>query len=74
MQAKVSLEPLEKLKAAYMHDVLGVDQHLISAFFGINPGRVNEAVRDVRQAIGLSRNPPTSPRKRGRPAGSKSKS
>ena len=74
MQAKVSLEPLEKLKAAYMHDVMGVDQHIIAAFFVVNSGRVNEAIRDVRQAIGLSRNPPTSPRKRGRPAGSKSKS
>lgn len=74
MQSKSALEPLEKLKAAYMHDVLGVDQHLISAFFGINPGRVNEAIRDVRQAIGLTRAPTTSPRKPGRPVGSKNKS
>lgn len=74
MQVKANLEPLEKLKAAYMHDVLGVDQHIISAFFGINSGRVNEAIRDVRQAIGLTRNPPTSHRKVGRPVGSKNKS
>jgi hypothetical protein len=74
MQAKANLEPLEKLKAAYMHDVLGVDQHIIAAFFGINSGRVNEAIRDVRQAIGLTRKEPTTPRKRGRPLGSKNKS
>jgi hypothetical protein len=74
MQTKVNLEPMEKLKAAYMHDVLGVDQHIIAAFFGINSGRVNEAIRDVRLAIGLTRKPTTTPRKRGRPLGSKNKS
>ena len=74
MQAKANLEPLEKLKAAYLHDVLGVDQHIISAFFGINSGRVNEAIRDVRQAIELTHGAPTTPRKRGRPLGSKNKS
>jgi hypothetical protein len=48
---KTFLTPDEKLRAAYAHIINGVDQHHIAALFGINPGRVNEAIQDVRKAI-----------------------
>lgn len=51
---KTTLDPVEKIKAAYTHEVLGVDQHVIAAWFGINAARVNEAIQDVRKAVGMS--------------------
>lgn len=47
------LTPEEKLKAAYFHYVIGLDQHIIAAMFVVNPGRVAEAVKAVKQAVGM---------------------
>ena len=69
MSMKTQLTPDEKLRVAYAHIINGVDQHVLSALFGINPGRVNEAIMAVRRAI---YDAPV-PRKRGRPVGSKNK-
>lgn len=52
-EPKTALTPDEKIKAAYLHEVMGVDQHILAAAYGVNPGRVNEALRDIRSAIGL---------------------
>jgi hypothetical protein len=52
-EPKANLSPQERLKAAYAHEVLGVDQHVIAALYGVNPGRVAEAVADVRKAVGI---------------------
>jgi hypothetical protein len=52
-EPKTNLSPQERLKAAYAHEVLGVDQHVIAALYGVNPGRVAEAVADVRKAVGI---------------------
>lgn len=52
-EPKTSLDPIEKLKAAYAYEVLGVEQHAIAALYGINAGRVAEAITEVRKAIGM---------------------
>ena len=51
-EKKSHLTPDEKLRAAYAHLINGVDQHHIAALFGVNAGRVNEAIQDVRKACG----------------------
>jgi hypothetical protein len=53
-EPKTRLEPDEKLKAAYAHEILGVEQHVIAALYGINSGRVAEAVAEVRKAVGIN--------------------
>lgn len=52
---KATLTPEERLRAAYANDILGVDQHTISALFGVNQGRVAEAIEAVRAAVGAER-------------------
>lgn len=64
---KRALTPEERLRAAYAHDVMGVDQHIISALFGVNQGRAAEAITAVREAVGFVK--PTPKGKRGRRAG-----
>lgn len=49
---KTALTPREKLKAAYMHDVRGVAQHILADMFEVNAGRIAEAVTAVRKATG----------------------
>jgi hypothetical protein len=48
---KTHLTPDEKLRAAYAHLINGVDQHVIASLFGVNAGRVNEAIMVIRAAI-----------------------
>ena len=48
---KTALTPQEKLRVAVAVLVEGVPQHIIAALFGVNPGRVAEAVGAVRRAI-----------------------
>lgn len=48
---KTALAPDEKLRVAFAHMVLGVDQHTLAAMYGVNSGRVAEAVTAVRQAL-----------------------
>lgn len=50
---KAALTPEEKLKAAYFYLVRGVDQHTLADLFGVNGGRIAEAVIEVRKAIGM---------------------
>jgi hypothetical protein len=52
-KAKTKLEPIEKLKVAYLHEVTGIDTHQLCVVFGVNPGRISEAITDVRLAVGL---------------------
>jgi len=52
---KTELTPDEKLRAAYANIINGVEQHHIAALFGVNSGRVNEAVQAVRAAIGMKK-------------------
>jgi len=48
---KTQLTPDEKLRAAHAHLILGVDQTIIAMLFGVNLGRVNEAVMEVRKSV-----------------------
>jgi transposase-like protein len=51
-EQKTSLTPDEKLRAAHAHLCDGVAQHTIAALFGVNPGRVNEAITEISRATG----------------------
>lgn len=48
---KTKLDPEEKLTAAYMHIVRGVEQHILADIYRVNIGRVNEAIQAIRAAI-----------------------
>jgi len=50
-EPKAALTPEEKLTAAYFHLMRGWAQHDIADLFGVNAGRVNEAITEVRAAI-----------------------
>lgn len=50
-QHKTALTPQEKLRIAVAVLVEGVPQHVIAALFGVNPGRVAEAVVAIKKAI-----------------------
>ena len=54
-EVKTTLEPEEKLKAAYLHEFMGLDMHTLTVVFGVNPGRIAEAISDVRRAIGMEK-------------------
>ena len=48
---KTALTPDEKLRVASAHLLSGVDQHVLASIFGVNPGRIAEAVTAVRAAL-----------------------
>ena len=48
---RTALTPQEKLRVAVAVLIDGFDQHRVAALMGVNPGRVNEAVTAIRQAI-----------------------
>lgn len=53
MPIKTELSPEEKIKAAYLHHVLGWPQADIAIVFdGINQGRISEACTSLIQAAG----------------------
>lgn len=52
-EPKASLSPEEKLKAAYLHEIAGLDYQTLTIIFGVNPGRIADAISAVREAIGL---------------------
>jgi len=43
----------EKLRAAYACLINGVHQHHIAALYGVNQGRISEAVKLVEKACGF---------------------
>ena len=49
--AEPALTPEQKLRAAVAHILDDVPQHIIASLFGVNQGRVNEAVAAVREAL-----------------------
>lgn len=52
-EPKASLSPEEKLKAAYLHEITGLDYQTLTIIFGVNPGRIADAITAVREAVGL---------------------
>jgi hypothetical protein len=53
MKGKTALLPEEKLAAAHAHLVYGVNQHVLAMIYGVNPGRIAEAITSIRECIGL---------------------
>jgi len=51
MTSKSDLTHDEKLRAAYAYLINGVAQHHIAALYGVNQGRVSEAVALVAKAV-----------------------
>ena len=51
MSRKTALTFDERITAAYLHYVQGVEQHVIAMAMGVNMGRVNEACVAVRKAL-----------------------
>ena len=52
---KTILTPVEKIKAAYFYHVLEIDQPKIAVVLEVsNPARVNEAIKHIEKAVGLS--------------------
>lgn len=43
MALKAALTVEERIKSAYLHYILGIEQHAIAVAFEVNIGRVNEA-------------------------------
>lgn len=52
MTSKSDLTYDEKLRAAYAYLINNVAQHHIAALYGVNQGRVSEAVAMVAKAVG----------------------
>lgn len=53
MTIKSDLTHDEKLRAAYAYLINGVAQHHIAALYGVNQGRVSEAVAMTAKALGF---------------------
>jgi len=49
-ERKGALEQHEVLIIAYAHLISGVDQQVLAAIYGVNQGRISEAVTVVREA------------------------
>ncbi len=49
-EPKKNLTAREVLMVAHAHLVCGVDQAVLASMFGINSGRINEAIKVVRDA------------------------
>ena len=50
MSRKTALTFDERITAAYLHYVQGVEQHVIAMAMGVNMGRVNEACLAIKRA------------------------
>ena len=49
-QPKTKLTPQEVLQVAHGHLICGIDQHHLAAMYGVNAGRIAEAVTAMRTA------------------------
>jgi hypothetical protein len=49
---KTTLTPAEKVTAAYLHLVRGVEVQDIGIAFGVNFGRVSEAISTIKLVVG----------------------
>jgi hypothetical protein len=52
-EPKSALTPAEKIKVAAAHDVFGIDQHALAFIFGVNQGRIAEAINEIHKAAGF---------------------
>ena len=54
-QPKTELTPLEKLKCADLYLRRGLSQETLSAIFAVHQNRINAAINDLFEAVGLPR-------------------
>ena len=47
---KTSLTPREVIMVAHAHLVCGIDQHALASMYGLNAGRIAEAIGVMRDA------------------------
>lgn len=52
---KTALTPEEKLIAAWAHITQGVSQQTLAAIYGVNSGRIAEAVKAARKAFEIEK-------------------
>lgn len=50
-EQKTDLTPKEKIKAAAAYEVYGVPQHALAFIFEVNPGRIAEAISEIRSTV-----------------------
>jgi len=48
---KTTLTPEERVRVAFGYLILGIDQHALTALFGVNQGRINDAISAVAAAV-----------------------
>jgi hypothetical protein len=60
-EPKTALTPEEKLKAAYFHDIRGIEQYVLADLFSVNSGRVADAISDIRRVVGWPGSQPDFP-------------
>lgn len=46
----------EKITVVWAYHVKGIDQHTLSAMYGVNPGRISEACKAVEMVLGDDKN------------------
>jgi hypothetical protein len=46
--SKTALTRDEKIKCIYFHEIRGVPQSVLADMFDVNPGRVAEAIAEIR--------------------------
>lgn len=51
-EKKTTLTPEEKIRVAMGHEVYGIEQHALAALFAVNPGRIADAIAEIRMAAG----------------------
>lgn len=49
-EPKTALTPIEVMMVAHAHLICGIKQHHLAAMFGVDSGRVNEAIVVMRDA------------------------
>jgi len=47
-EKKTDLTPDEKIRIAMGYEVYGIEQHALAALFAVNPGRVADAIAEIR--------------------------
>lgn len=50
-EQKTELTAKEKIKAAAAYEVYGVPQHALAFIFEVNPGRIAEAITEIRATV-----------------------
>jgi hypothetical protein len=50
---EATLQPRDKIKAAYFHESRGICQQVLAEFLEVSIECINDAINEMRQAVGL---------------------